>query len=153
MAKESFPLQHDMFTGELVDNRSRHQKRLENQAQQPHQMLMFKIGEMMPLGASVRPWLKDLPRPQLELVSEDPRTPEEVELDLLRAAATLTSPMFGSEPALAPPPVHQLTRVVIPVHCEDETQPACPLLQPVIGYRARARSGHVRFRARNMNRL
>lgn len=88
------PRQYNMFSGEVVDNRTRHQKRLDRQRQLPKQLAMFRQADTIQFGVSHRPWLKDLPRYQLELQSEDPRTPEEIERDLLREAEKNTESMF-----------------------------------------------------------
>jgi len=55
------PLQSDMFTGALVDNRSSYQKRLDQERQAPQQMILFAPTEMAQLGESVRPWLSRRP--------------------------------------------------------------------------------------------
>jgi hypothetical protein len=95
MDKEGQPLQFEMFTGALVDNRTRTQKRFEKQSALPHQMTMFSLKDTVQIGVTARPWLKDLPSSKLELESVDPRTDEEKELDLLREAQELTSTMFA----------------------------------------------------------
>ena len=55
------PLQRDMFTGEMVDNRNRRQKKLDKEVNNPRQQTMFSLGETMQWGVSARPWLKNLP--------------------------------------------------------------------------------------------
>lgn len=80
--------QANMFTGEWETKRTRN--RLE-------QLSMFSINETFEFGARVRSYLSELPRPTLELVSEDVRTQEDIERDLMREAEALTTSMFTSE--------------------------------------------------------
>lgn len=80
--------QANMFSGEWETKRTRN--RLE-------QLSMFSINETFEFGARVRPYLSEAPRPTLELIREDVRTPEEIEHDLMRGAEALTTPMFTSE--------------------------------------------------------
>jgi len=63
MTKE-VPLQTDMFTGDLVDNRTRKQKKKAKEQQRPKQTEMFSQREMAQFGVN--------PRPQLPL---SPKTP------------------------------------------------------------------------------
>ncbi|MBZ0285025.1 MAG: hypothetical protein K8L97_30095 [Anaerolineae bacterium] len=91
MNKEGVPLQHNMFTGAWVDNRSRSQKQTAGLQQIP----MFSIHETFAFGARVRPYLANAPRPTLELISEDTRTPDEIEQDLMRDAQRNTVLMPG----------------------------------------------------------
>lgn len=91
------PLQVDMFSGELVDARSRIQKSRNREASQPKQTAMFSARETVQLGVSARPWLKDLARPTLTLEVQDLRTDEEKERDRWREAEALTTPMFVNE--------------------------------------------------------
>jgi hypothetical protein len=95
MGKESQPLQFEMFTGALIDNRTRTQKRLEKNVALPQQMTMFSLRDTVQIGVAAHPWLNDLPRPQMTLVSEDPRTDEEKNLALLREAQKLTNALFA----------------------------------------------------------
>jgi hypothetical protein len=89
------PLQHDMFTGEVVDKRNRRQKKLDKESSQPRQTSMFSLKETVQLGVQARPWLNSLPRPQMVLEREDIRTDEEKERDLLREAEALTGSLFA----------------------------------------------------------
>lgn len=63
----------------------------------PQQTSMFSVRETVQIGVSARPWLSQMPSSPLELISEDVRTPEEIERDLMREAEVLTSPMFANE--------------------------------------------------------
>jgi hypothetical protein len=89
------PLQHNMFTGVLVDNRNRRQKKLAKKSNQPRQRPMFSLKETVQLGVQARPWLNKLARPQMILEREDTRTDEEKERALLREAEVLTSSLFA----------------------------------------------------------
>lgn len=59
---------------------------------------MFSVDETFEFGAKVRPYLSEAPRPTLELVREDVRTPEQVERDFMREAEALTSSLFADAP-------------------------------------------------------
>ena len=143
------PLQHDMFSGDLVDNRTRHRKRLDKARKQPQQMTMFSLKDTVQIGVSAKPWLKNLPAPKLELESVDPRTDEERELDLLREAQKMTHAMFAisetapeegngagesKEEIVAVP-----KKIQIPVSVQG---------QPIIGCRRRLRRAKIRVRSR-----
>ena len=97
MPKETPPLQQDMFTGQLVDTRSSYRRRMDREQQKPQQPGLFTARQVIQHEARRRPWLNDLPTYRIALESEDPRTPEEIEHDLLREAQALTSPMFGNQ--------------------------------------------------------
>jgi len=132
-----------MFTGGLVDTRSRYRKRLDQQQSQPQQLVMFSLRDTYHLGASARPWLKNSARPQLTLEQEDPRTEEEIEADLLREAQELTVQMF-----VAAAPAIEVQEA------PESSQPPPPPVRPapvieVVGYRARARRTKARLRTRN----
>lgn len=90
------PLQIDLFSGNLVDNRSESQKRLDRERKKPQQNLLFDMRDEVELRRNARPWLAATPEPVLELEIQDVRTDEERELDLLRAAQELTKPLFES---------------------------------------------------------
>lgn len=91
MTNPEIPLQQDMFTGKLVDTRSRSQR----QKTGLEQLAMFSLNQTFTFGQRVRPYLANAPRPTLELISEDVRTPEEVEQDLMREAQRQTILMPG----------------------------------------------------------
>lgn len=131
MNKESPALQRDMFTGQLADTRSSYRKRLDRERNQPQQMQMFRAREVVDIGASVRPWLKDLPSYPLVLESEDVRTEEEVERDLMREAEALTVPLFVEE-----------------TPAEITPEPGIPPPLTLRGYRVRARMRCVPVRQR-----
>ena len=81
-------LQIDMFTGELVDNRTRWQRIMDNRrAQQEQQPFLFPQREMA-VPASLTPLpLKEGHRWSMALYIEDPRTPEEIEEERQREIA------------------------------------------------------------------
>jgi len=89
------PLQFNMFSGELVDNRTSTQKRADREHNIPKQKEMFSIQETVQIGVNLRPWLSEAPKPSLVLVSEDPRSEEEIERDLMREAEALTVSLFS----------------------------------------------------------
>lgn len=91
------PLQVDMFSGELVDARSRAQRSRNREDAQLRQISMFSARETIQVGVSARPWLKDLARPTLTLEVQDLRTDEEKERDFRHQAEALTTPMFVAE--------------------------------------------------------
>ncbi|MBZ0282463.1 MAG: hypothetical protein K8L97_17110 [Anaerolineae bacterium] len=91
MTNPEIPLQQDMFTGKLVDTRSRSQR----QRTGLEQLAMFSLNQTFVFGQRVRPYLANAPRPTLELISEDVRTPEEIEQDLIHEAQRYTVLMPG----------------------------------------------------------
>ena len=78
MSKE-VPLQVDMFSGELVDTRTRKQKKQEAERQGPIQAEMFSQREMTQFGVSARPQIPISPKTRIELALQDLRTKEEQE--------------------------------------------------------------------------
>ncbi len=97
MSKEGVPLQQDMFSGEWKDSRSRGQKRRDKQHEQPQQNEMFSQRDLAQY-VNPHPKMPFYPYERLELVSEDPRTPEEIERDLQRASEAQTFHLFGDHP-------------------------------------------------------
>ncbi len=98
MSKEGMPLQFDMFSGELVDNRTKRQKKQDAEREQPQQTEMFSAREVGQIGVTARPLIHVSPETKLTLYREDPRTDEEIEQDRQRAAQEQTYQMFA-EPA------------------------------------------------------
>jgi len=76
MSKE-VPLQFDLFSGELVDNRTAKQRRLAREQEKPQQTMMFSQREMAQFGVDPRPKLPISPKTRMELMIEDHRTEEE----------------------------------------------------------------------------
>lgn len=95
MGKEDTPLQMDMFSGELVDNRTRQQKRQDKAREQPKQIEMFSQREIAQFGVNPNPLMPLSPNTRLLLIPEDPRTEEEVEQDRQREAEKRTAKMFA----------------------------------------------------------
>lgn len=89
-------LQYELFTGALVDNRARAQKQQEKQRVLPQQAEMFSQRELAQY-VNPHPTMDVSPGP-LVLIAEDPRTPEEKERDLQRAAERETVPLFVDAP-------------------------------------------------------
>jgi len=112
MPSSEIPLQVEMFTGALRDTRSESQRSAAAQQNQPQPTLMFKQREIAQFGVRARPQMSLSPKTKLALVMEDPRTEEEKERDLQRAAQALTSKLFPDEvqetvrhtSSLEPPP-------------------------------------------------
>lgn len=99
MGKEETPLQFDMFSGELVDNRTTQQKKQDKERQKPKQIEMFSSREIAQFGVNPRPLLPLSPNTKLLLIPEDPRTEEEIEHDRQREAEKHTIRMFGESQA------------------------------------------------------
>ncbi|HMN13347.1 MAG TPA: hypothetical protein PKD55_13585 [Bellilinea sp.] len=99
MSKEGTPLQMDMFSGELVDNRTRQQKRQDKARKQPKQTEMFSQREIAQFGVNPNPLMPLSPNTRLLLIPEDPRTDEEIEQDRQQEAEKRTIQMFA-EPVI-----------------------------------------------------
>lgn len=97
MGKEGTPLQHDMFSGDWVDTRTRRQKKQDKTRQQPKQIEMFSQREVAQFGVKARPLLPLSPNTRLLLIPEDTRTDEEIEADRQRAAQKRTFQMFDGD--------------------------------------------------------
>lgn len=96
MLEHPTPLQGDLFTGELVDTRSRDQRRADRERQQPQQQLLFSQREIAQFGVRPNPVMPFSPG-KLKLVSEDPRSEDEIEGERLREAQRQTVPLFAAE--------------------------------------------------------
>lgn len=98
--KETDPtLQMDMFSGALVDNRTRTQKDRDRERAQPQQAEMFAAREVAQFGVNPRPLIPLSEHTRLTLQMEDPRTEEEIARDRQRAAEALTYHLFDEAPA------------------------------------------------------
>lgn len=146
MNKEAALLQADLFTGELVDNRTSSQKRADREREQPQQTEMFGQREVAQFGVRARPQMSVSPHTKLVLIAEDPRTPEEVEHDLQRAAEALTYQMFAGDTANGvgedTPEPDAATEAEIPNPIPDSLT--------VIGFRVRARRAKSQLRSREV---
>ena len=99
-------LQVDMFTNELVDNRTSSQKRKARERQLPQQFEMFSQRDIAQFGVRARPKMPLPDSATMALIIQDPRTPEEIELDRRRAAEALNGQLFADldpEPQLVQP--------------------------------------------------
>jgi hypothetical protein len=85
MGKE-IPRQIDMFTGDLVDTRTRKQKKKAKEQQGPKQTEMFSQRELAQFGVDSFPKLPLSPKTRIELMIEDHRTEEEKAADIQREA-------------------------------------------------------------------
>ena len=83
MSKE-VPFQVDMFSGDLVDTRTRKQKKKAVEREQPRQAEMFSQREMAQFGVRANPKIPLSPKTRLELALQDMRTEEEKERDFQR---------------------------------------------------------------------
>jgi hypothetical protein len=95
MSKEA--LQFDMFTGELVDNRTATQKKKEKEQAKPQQAEMFSQREMAQFGVKAHPKLPISPKTRLELMIEDHRTDEEKAEAIQREALERNYRLFEEE--------------------------------------------------------
>ncbi len=88
-------LQFNLFTGEAEDRRTRKQRQADRQRALPQQLEMFSQRDIAQFGVKANPTIPLSGNVKLLLIPEDPRTPEEVERDLQRAAERNTRPMFS----------------------------------------------------------
>lgn len=98
MPSKEIPRQFDMFSGELIDTRTRRQKRLDREREQSQQLEMFSQCDVAQFGVNAHPLLPIFENTKLGLMFEDPRTEEERERDVQREAERLTVSMFGDVP-------------------------------------------------------
>ena len=78
MSKE-VPLQVDMFSGELIDTRTRKQKKREAELKEPVQTEMFSQRELAQFGVRANPQIPISPKTRIELALQDLRSEEEKE--------------------------------------------------------------------------
>jgi hypothetical protein len=95
--RDPLPLQHEMFSSKLVDNRSDKQRKAD--LERTHTtLLMFSQREMLPrVGMKAHPKLPLPEKVTLPALWSDHRTDEEIERDTQRQAEALTQPMFADE--------------------------------------------------------
>jgi hypothetical protein len=94
---ETVPLQYDMFTGQRIDTRTAKQKQVDKARHDWKQLEMFRQRDLAQFGVSANP-VMDVSPGRLVLISEDPRTDEEKEIALRRAAEARTKNIFDFEP-------------------------------------------------------
>jgi hypothetical protein len=97
MPKE-VPLQFDLFSGELVDNRTAMQRRRDRELDKPQQAMMFSQREMAQFGVEAHPKLPISPKTRLELMIEDRRTEEEIAAAIQQEALKQNYRLFEAEP-------------------------------------------------------
>lgn len=102
MPSKEIPQQFDMFTGELVDTRTRRQKQLDRERDLPRQIEMFSQRDVAQFGVKANPTMPLSGNVKLILIPEDPRTDEEIERDIQREAERRTVSMFGNTPEVQP---------------------------------------------------
>ena len=102
MSEKEIPLQHDLFSGELVDNRTRKQKSAARQSNGDQQIEMFTQRDLAQFGVRSRSEMALLTAKgtpvAMALEMEDPRTEEEKELDRQKAAQDVTYPLPEVDP-------------------------------------------------------
>lgn len=96
-AEHPHHLQFDMFSGEFVDNRTTKQRRQDRVATLPQQMEMFTAREVCQFGVNGKPHFPFAAGGSLLLEQEDPRTPEERDRDLMRAAEAQTHTLIDAD--------------------------------------------------------
>ena len=96
MPKE-VPLQANLFTGELVDTRTRKQKKQAAEKEKPKQAELFSQREMAQFGVNPRPQIPISPKTRIELALQDMRTQEEKEVAIQREAEKLNYRLFDDE--------------------------------------------------------
>lgn len=106
MSKE-VPLQVDMFSGELVDNRTKKQKKIAQQQEQPQQIEMFSQRDVAQFGVKANPKLPISPMTRIELAIQDGRNEEEITLEQQRTIEENTYPLPWALPALEIDPSHE----------------------------------------------
>jgi len=101
MSKE-VPLQADMFSGELVDTRTRKQKKLETERQKPVQTEMFSQRELAQFGVRANPQIPISPKTRIELALQDLRSEEEKEEARRREIEKRSYRLPGIDDEIAP---------------------------------------------------
>ena len=109
MTKE-VPLQFDLFSGELVDNRTAKQRRLDREQERPQQALMFSQREMAQFGVNPRPKLPISPKTRLELMVEDHRTEEEIAAAIQEEALKQNYRLFEGDEVEEAAPLEQANK-------------------------------------------
>src|SRR5258706_10938509 len=97
MSNPEIPLQHDMFSGALVDTRTAKQKEQDKLRTLPQPVEMFPQREIAQFGVGAHPLLPINDNTRLGLVNEDPRTDAERERDLEREAQRHMAELFPAE--------------------------------------------------------
>ena len=90
-------LQYDLFTGELVDNRTGAQKKRDKEAEKPQQGMMFSQRDMAQFGVEAHPKIPLSDHTALGILFEDHRTEEERAADIQRQALKNNLRMFEED--------------------------------------------------------
>lgn len=90
-------LQYNLFTGELVDNRSAKQRRSDKEKERPQQTMMFSQRDMAQFGVDAHPKIPLSDHTTLGLLFEDHRTEEEKAADIQRQALEHNFMLFEEE--------------------------------------------------------
>ena len=100
MSKEVL-LQVDMFSGELIDTRTRKQKKREAERGKPVQTEMFSQRELAQFGVRANPQIPISPKTRIELALQDLRSEEEKEEARRREIERRSYRLPGFEDAVA----------------------------------------------------
>lgn len=101
------------FEGELVDNRSKSQRKRDRERTKPRQAEMFPQREMAQFGVKPNPKLPISPKTSLELAMEDLKTEEEIEQERMKAAQELTYSLFDDQKIIEESPAEGASRNTI----------------------------------------
>jgi preprotein translocase subunit SecF len=107
MSKE-VPLQVDMFSGELIDTRTRKQKKREAELKKPVQTEMFSQRELAQFGVRANPQIPISPKTRIELALQDLRSEEEKEEARRREIERRSYRLPGFEEVMVPPSSEEL---------------------------------------------
>lgn len=97
MPKKERPLQMDMFSGDLVDNRTRRQKKQDKENEKPQQSLMFSQRDMAQFGVNSRPQFELPPAAVLRFLDPNLRTPKEIEEEHNQQSTEMHQKEFSEE--------------------------------------------------------
>lgn len=142
MQKENIPLQIDLFTGQAVDARTRTQRQIDKEQENPQQIEMFAQREIAQFGVRANPHLPLSEHTKLVLIREDPRTEEEIERDGLREAERLTGQLFSD---CSPVPELKVAEATTNI---SFTLPIVSRPAPLVGFRALHRRKSISVRTR-----
>lgn len=94
-----------LFSQELVDTRTKTQKKKAKAREAPHQVEMFSQRQLAVFGANGRPRLPITPKTRIELAIQDTRSQEEIDKQLQREIEENTYPMpWAGNPIATEPP-------------------------------------------------
>lgn len=130
--------QIDLFSGEVVDNRTRAQKQADREREKPQQTELFAQREIAQFGVRANPHLPLSEHTKLVLIREDPRSEEEIERDRMLEAQMLTTALFSVNNEEIQTTHSRPKETVIDQH----------LSTVIIGYRVLARQHRIKVRRR-----